>query len=371
MKITRPALIVNKERVKTNIDRMIAKIAKSCKNTGKNIRFRPHFETHQSAQVGEIFRAKGVTSITVSSVEMAIYFAQNGWKDITIAVLVNPLEIEAIDRLAGTVDLELLIDSPGIAEFLHRKLNHSVQVWIKIDTGYHRTGVEWDRKNLIFEIASAIVQSSNLHFKGLLTHSGHSYRAVSINGIRDVYEDTVSKMNHVRDYLKEKGFQGLEISIGDTPTLSVMETLFGVDEIRCGNFVFYDLDQVKRGACSENDIAVAVACPVIGVYPHRNEIVIYGGGAHLSKEFLEYTVDKQTIRIFGLPTFPGQTLDEWGPAIPFSYVHSLSQEHGIVKSYPEIVEKARVGDILMILPVHSCLTANLLKDYFLFPVKKG
>jgi len=52
------------------------------------LHFRPHFKTHQAAALGDLFRAEDVTSITVSSLHMARYFARNGWRDITIATFI-------------------------------------------------------------------------------------------------------------------------------------------------------------------------------------------------------------------------------------------------------------------------------------------
>ena len=79
-KFTKPTLFVNKQIALRNIQRMAAKAKQS------NVRFRPHFKTHQSVDIGEWFRKFCVTAITVSSVEMAAYFAANGWADITIEI---------------------------------------------------------------------------------------------------------------------------------------------------------------------------------------------------------------------------------------------------------------------------------------------
>jgi D-serine deaminase-like pyridoxal phosphate-dependent protein len=207
-------------------------------------------------------------------------------------------------------------------------------------------------------VAKAINDSPHLLFGGLLTHAGHSYKAASRTEIRDVYEETVSRMNALRDFLKEKGSEGIEISFGDTPTCSVVEKFHGIDEVRCGNFVYYDLMQLALGSCKEEDIAAAAACPVIGVYPRRNEIVIYGGAAHLSREFI---TDKQGRKIFGLAALPGKTAGKWGTSLDNTYVASLSQEHGVIKTTAAFIGRVKVGDILVILPVHSCLTVNLLK----------
>ncbi len=98
------------------------------------------------------------------------------------------------------------------------------------------------------------------------------------------------KETYVKQYPK------LIISIGDTPSCSIMENFEGVDEIRPGNFIFYDLMQSQLGACDEQNIAVALACPVTAIHPNRNEIVIYGGGVHLSKEYL---VNNNGVKSYG------------------------------------------------------------------------
>jgi D-serine deaminase-like pyridoxal phosphate-dependent protein len=356
MKIIKPTLIVNKSRVVKNILGMKQKV----ENSPGRVRFRPHFKTHQSAQIGQWFRDLGITSITVSSVDMASYFAQNDWEDITIAVLVNPLEIEAINQLAKRVylDLNLLVDSRDIVVLLNKELKHPVKLWIKIDTGYHRTGITWDQKDDVLGIVKKIKRSPVLYFKGLLTHSGHSYKAASGKEINKIYDDTVSKMSAVKEYLEENGFSNVEISIGDTPTCSIVNKFYGIDEVRCGNFVFYDVMQFLLGTCKEEEIAAAVACPVIARYPRRNEIVIYGGAVHLSKDSI---TGKNNQKIFGLAALPEKDNQEWGPIIKDTYVSSLTQEHGIIKTNNEVIKQINVGDILMVLPVHSCLAANLLK----------
>ena len=354
MQIVKPTFIVDKEKALKNISRLNEKIAKS-----PGVRFRPHFKTHQSAQVGKWFREMGISAITVSSVDMAIYFAQHGWTDITIAVLVNPLEIASINHLAETIDLNLLIDSTEMTAFLAQNLARNVNVWVKIDTGYHRTGIEYDRTTEILSVIKKIKKSHKLDFKGLLTHSGHSYHAKSRDELKNIYDDTVTKMAKVREYLKANGIPGVEISIGDTPTCSVVDKFYGVDEVRCGNFVYYDVMQWAIGSCNEKDIAAAVACPVIARYPQRNEFVIYGGAVHLSKEFI---TDEKSQKIFGLVALPNEDFRSWGPSLENTYVSALSQEHGIIKTTETFIHQVRVGDIIIILPIHSCLAANLLKQ---------
>jgi len=119
--------------------------------------------------------------------------------------------------------------------------------------------------------------------------------------------------------------------------------------------VYYDLMQYDLGVCKPGDIATIIACPVSGIYPERNEIVIYGGAVHFSKEFLE-----EDERYFGLVVkYSGNT---WSEPIPETKLISISQEHGVIRTTADFLQTIKHGDILGILPVHSCLSANLLKE---------
>lgn len=350
--ITRTTVILNKDRAIRNIERMARKARQS------GVRFRPHFKTHQSAQVGEWFKNYWVDAITVSSLDMAEYFAGHGWKDITIAFPVNWLQIGGINKLAKEITLNLLVESKETAQFLRENLHHKVDIWLNIDTGVKRTGVPWSSFGATSEIVKEIVESANLTFSGILTHSGHSYRAKSKAEVIEVYLDAIYKMNQVRDKLCIEGYSPVQLSIGDTPCCSLVDDLSEADEIRPGTFVFYDLRQQSIGSCTEEEIAIAVACPVVAKYEERNEIVIYGGAAHLSRDFI---LGRNGEEVFGYIARFTQT--GWGPLIENTYVSHLSQEFGIVKASHELCGDVRVSDILAVLPVHSCLTVNLMRKY--------
>jgi D-serine deaminase-like pyridoxal phosphate-dependent protein len=167
----------------------------------------------------------------------------------------------------------------------------------------------------------------------------------------------IARIGQVREKLLIAGIGPIELSIGDTPSCSVVDDLSEVDEIRPGNFVFYDIMQLQLGAGREEDIAVAVACPVVAKHPERWQLVIYGGAVHHSKDFI---IDNDK-SIFGyVARLAG---DGWGPRLPGVYVSGLSQEHGIITADDETIGQVHIGDVLVILPVHSCLTVDLLREY--------
>jgi len=349
--VTRPTLLLDEHKCKANIAAMAEKARRL------NLQFRPHFKTHQSHEIGRWFRAHGVDKITVSSLSMASYFALDGWNDITVAFPVNVLEFETINMLAARIKLNLLVESVESIKLLNNGLHHDVNFFIKIDAGYHRTGISYDDLSLINAVLTAASHADHLRFIGFLTHAGNSYEARGREEIMAVHHESTDrlrslKMHYVNDYPE------MIISVGDTPTCSTMEDFSGVDEIRPGNFVFYDLMQVNIGSCSFDQIAVAMACPVVAIHKERNEIVIYGGAVHFSKEGLK---DPRSGIIYGKVAEHRETF--WGNAIEGFCLVKLSQEHGILHVPGNIIDRYKTGDILTILPVHSCLTADAMKSY--------
>ena len=349
-KIEKPTLLLNEAAVRSNIRRMVQK------TRAAGIRFRPHFKTHQSAEIGEWFREEGVSAITVSSVDMAVYFANNGWDDITIAFPANVRQARTLAEMANKIRLGLLMESVETAPTLSHALgNSTVDAWLKVDSGAHRTGLAWDNPQAAIEIARAVQATPNLRLHGLLTHAGQTYGGHGSEDVCRRYKASVHRIDSLRKAMAEIG--PLEVSVGDTPASTLCADLGPVDELRPGNFVFYDSQQLQIGSCGWEDVAVALACPVVARHPERGEAVIYGGAVHLSKDYL---MDGDT-RSYGYVCLPGE--DGWSAPLVGAYVSALSQEHGILKMQPGDLDRLRVGDLVCILPAHSCLTVTLMKQY--------
>ncbi len=337
MEITKPTLFVDKEKCLINIRKMMEKTRRS------EVTLRPHFKTHQSVEIGEWFRQEGVTSCTVSSISMATYFADAGWGDMTVAFPYNPLEAEAVSRLEMQTSLNLLIESEESLKMLN-ETEGSTGYFVKIDVGTHRTGIDPENLNLI----SKLIHRSNNHveFKGFLAHAGHTYKCRDQGSVQRIYHDSIKTL------LKLKETFGGLLSYGDTPSCSMVSDFSALDEIRPGNFVFYDWMQRQIGSCKLDDISVCMASPVVTIHRARNEVVVYNGGVHLSKE----SIIEGGKACFGkaVPFEKGS----WEPEI-IGNVRSLSQEHGIIEMSDEYIAHIKVGDLIGVIPVHSCMTVDL------------
>lgn len=349
MQITKPHLFINARIVSENIDRMKTLAEKT------GVSFRPHFKTHRNTEIAEIFREKGITKITVSSVAMAEKFALNGWKDITIAFPFNFLEIEKLRHIQQKSKINLVVESIETLQLLETNLVKKTDIFIKIDSGYNRTGINPENNEEIVELIEICKKSENLIFKGFLMHAGHTYKAKSRQEILNIH----SKTEKIAEKLKINYPEAI-ISTGDTPSCSIAQSFNNFDEIRPGNFVYYDLMQLNLGSCTFENLAAIVACPVVAVHLERNEIVIYGGGVHLSKE----QIIINNMAFFGAVCKTNKD-KTWFERIENAYVSSLSQEHGIVKMPTEKISKIKVGDILGIAPVHICMVPLIdsIEDY--------
>jgi D-serine deaminase-like pyridoxal phosphate-dependent protein len=62
--------------------------------------------------------------------------------------------------------------------------------------------------------------------------------------------------------------------------------------------------------------------------------------------------------------------DGWGEPLAGAYVDRLSQEHGLVHLEKEHLDNLRIGDLICILPAHTCLTVQVMGEYLTLEGKK-
>lgn len=349
--IVSPVAVVDEDKCRRNIRQMEKKAREA------NVGFRPHFKTHQSHAIGRWFRDAGIEKIAVSSLDMAEYFAQDNWQDIMVAFPVNVREINKINELASRVCLGILISDADILNTLNEKLVNFVDFYIKIDVGSHRTGFDANDKTQIERVLQKTSENPHLRFKGFVAHAGHTYHITSLNDVQKIFIKGSKALAGLTEHFR-KDYPGIIASWGDTPSCSLMNEFPGIDEIRPGNFVFYDLMQYHLASCDWDHIAMAVATPVVARHHQRNEIVLFGGAVHLSKDSIKMDDNEvygEVVRF---------TEKGWEPFTKPIYVNRLSQEHGIFTCPDEYWDMFTPGSLAGVVPVHSCLAADLLKKFY-------
>ena len=106
-----PCLIVDYEKLKTNINRMQKHIA------GLGVTLRPHVKTAKSPDIAKMFEGGIHSPITVSTLKEAEYFLDAGFKDIIYAVSMVPEKLSRAKAIMENgADLKLIIDDSEIAK---------------------------------------------------------------------------------------------------------------------------------------------------------------------------------------------------------------------------------------------------------------
>lgn len=339
-----PCLLLDIKRVRRNAARM-SEIA-----LRNNVRLRPHVKTHKCIEVARIQTEGHDGAITVSTLAEARAFAKHGFKDITYAVPIEQGKFDdAIAILKGGVKLNLLTDDAETIKKLDKaaqKAGVTFDVFVKIDCGTHRVGIE-PRMTEAVEIPRQVNDAKSLNFAGILTHAGHSYDAQSKNEIIAIARHERDLMVLHAEKLREEGIDVPTVSIGSTPTMSLVDQLKGIDEIRPGNYIFFDNYQATLGSCSFEDTALTVLAAII--HKSKDRLVIDAGAIALSKDRGPVGLDPSC----GY----GRVLDIEGSDTGMR-VSGLSQEHGEIDAGDnDAFERFSVGDRVQVLANHSCLTA--------------
>src|SRR5215207_11161804 len=174
--IKTPSLVLDVGRVRRNAERMSERV----RALGATLR--PHVKTHKCVEVARMQTAGGPARVTVSTLAEGRAFAAHGFRDITYAVPVEPGKFDEAFELSRLCErFALITDDAGIPPLLDeaaRRAGTTLDLFLKVDCGTHRCGVEPAHPEAL-EIPRRIESASSLRFAGILTHAGHSYHARS------------------------------------------------------------------------------------------------------------------------------------------------------------------------------------------------
>jgi D-serine deaminase-like pyridoxal phosphate-dependent protein len=355
--IKTPSLLLDIARVKRNAARMSERV----KGFGASLR--PHVKTHKCVEVARIQTEGHAGDITVSTLAEARAFAAHGFRDITYAVPIEPGKFTEAFELTKTCErLALITDDVSIPSSLDesaRRAGVKLDLFLKVDCGYHRCGVEPDRPEAL-EIPRLISDAPNLRFAGILTHAGHSYHARTRDELLGIARHERDLMKEFASRLQAESIEVPTVSVGSTPTITTVDHLDGVDEARPGNYIFFDAFQATLGSCRFDDCALTVLASVVHRDRARRKVVLDAGAIALSK-------DRGACELDPACGF-GRVLDLEGGDTG-ARVGSVSQEHGEVLVEDEtLLDRLTIGSRVRVLANHSCLTAaqhshyNVLED---------
>jgi len=349
-----PCLLLDRQRMQANIDRMAARAAEL------GVRLRPHVKTCKSVEIARLMCDPGHPAITVSTLREAEYFAAAGFSDILYAVSIVPQRMDRLLALnARGANVQVLLDAVATARAVGAVATATGQVvdaWIEIDVDGHRAGLQPDDPVLV-DVARAVHETPGTRLAGVLTHAGGAYDCRSADALESHAEQERRRCVRAARTVRDAGIPCREVSVGSTPTALSARSLAGVTELRAGVYVFFDLVQAGLGVCRTDDIALTVLTTVISHNRPQRRLLIDAGGLALSKD--HGTAEQRHDCGYGLVASVAD-----GRPVPGLRVDAVNQEHGIVALPPDLDFAAfPVGSRLRILPNHACMTAAAYEEY--------
>jgi len=340
-----PCVLVDWRRLERNIDRMQA-----AADAG-GLRLRPHAKTHKSTEVARLQLARGAKGICCAKLGEAEVFADAGFEDIRLPYPLHPSNADRVIALLDRTHLSFIVDNIEVARGWSAAMTaagREVDVLVKVDVGLHRCGIDPDASGAA-EMVAQVGRLPGLRFRGLLSHAGHAYSASSDDETRRIAAAEAATLTGLASQVGALGVRCEEISVGATPTARHSATLAGLTEMRPGNYAYYDRMQVALGSATWDDCALTVLARVVS-RPAADRVILDSGSKTLTNDVVR-----------GPGETPGygvvlEALDRFSPNRQL-VIERLSEEHAKVTVAGGCA--LAPGDLVRIIPNHSCPVSNL------------
>lgn len=363
-----PSMLIDKKKFTANSVKML----QASKNLGVDLRV--HIKTHKAMEGVKIqltgdglFKSDKIVVSTLPEAWMVLPLVDEGIvKDMLLGIPVARLFLPKVAQIKKLVpSFKLMVDSESQIEALEEfSTDNDVNwdVFVKVDMGTHRAGLEEDSEDLQ-NLIKKILSSEAVSLFGFYCHAGHSYNGRNSEDARKVLLAEIKHANLAAKHAKSfKSNLDLTISVGATPTAhssqlagsveefedAIGEKLLAKLELHAGNYSCCDLQQVATGLVDLENVSVSVLAEVISTYPGRGEKapgeqLINAGGIAFSK-------DTGPMPGYGVVMGPEEH-KKW-------YLARVSQEHGVLAPKEDNATFIPYGTKVEILPQHACMTAS-------------
>lgn len=339
--IPTPALVVDFEKLKRNIDEMAHRARKA------GVALRPHIKTHKTPIIAHMQLKAGACGITCAKLGEAEVMAAAGIDDIWICYpIVGPDKIERLLDLCRWVPaVSTTVDTYAAARALSQASlarGLRVDVMVEIEAGYRRTGVEPGEPFLQF-VREIVTSMPGLRYKGITYMAGGTCASLVREEQRKGELAGARIATDAAALLKTNAIETEVVSGGSTPGSHFMADLQGVQEYRPGCYVFGDMKYADLGAMNLDQMALTILTTVVSV-PDVSE-----------PDHFVVDAGSKTLTHSDATTTPGYGLFVQMPGITVSVA---SEEHGGVHLPPGSRPPA-VGDKLDIYPNYVSDVVNM------------
>lgn len=338
--IDTPALIIDLDVMERNISKMARFFERS------DVSLRPHSKTHKIPIIAHKQIAAGAKGICCQKLGEAEVMAAAGIRDILITnQVVGPRKVWRLTNLSKHCNVITALESLENAREISRsaqKRETKVDVVVEVDVGIERCGVKPGEPVLKF--VQEILRLPSLRFRGLMGYEGPFFKITDWEKRKKAAEERLKLLVETSELLRDSGIEYDIVSAGATGTYNITGVYPGITEVEAGSYIFMDT-YYRRLEKVGFELALSLLTTVIS-RPTKDRIIVDAGLKAITSEFGNPEVKE----IKGVE------------------LHSLSEEHGILRSTnPE--EKLKVGDKIELYPSHCCTTVNL--HDLVYGVRKG
>lgn len=336
-KVLSPSLLFYKDRIESNIDRMI-NIA------GDANRLVPHVKTHKTAEIVKLQLQKGISKFKCATIAEAEMLANAGAKWVLIAYqLVGPNINRLFQLKAKFADCNFssLVDNEKSAEMLNQAAIENgvnISVFIDVNNGMNRSGHPAD--HALLSLAHFLKALSNTDLLGAHIYDGH-IRNPEFSERKTVSDEAFELALPLIDLLNKNSERQAMIIAGGSPSFNI-HTLRSDVYLSPGTNVLWDWGYGSRFQDQPFLHAALILTRVVSK-PSPGIVTIDLGHKSVAAE----NPIESRFQLLNLSNYE---------------VVGQSEEHGVLQVGNQEWENIQVGDTYYALPYHICPSVAL-HDY--------
>ena len=329
--IQTPAFLVYEDFVRHNI----REVVRVC---GSPQRVVPHIKTHKSADVLRLQMEAGMTSFKCATLREAELLAEGGVNEIIVAYpLLHPAKIRRFMQLMQKhpdITLKVIASAPEHLDALSEAAlayNQEVGVYVDLDTGMHRTGVQpGDEAGRFYAL---VAKTPALNALGVHIFDGQTLYKPELAERTALVDKSREYMHDLWDRARKRGLEVRDNVVGASWSFHLYLEEDESVRVSPGTWVYWD----SRNA-GMAELGFKVAALVLGQVVDRN-----------------VGQDTVTVDIGSKAIAPDQPTSHRLKVVGHDRAELVAQseEHGVIKLNGESLE---VGDMVLASPGHACTT---------------
>jgi D-serine deaminase-like pyridoxal phosphate-dependent protein len=334
-RVLTPALVLYPDMIASNIRCTLDLLG------GHADRWRVHIKTAKLNYTLRMLIDRGVCHFKCATSLELLQACQTGATDVLIAYPLmgaSAHRVREIKNQHSGARISVLAENEAQVRQWH---GTEIGIFLDINPGMNRTGIEQSSRQYVVKLAQAIIQSG-LEFRGLHYYDGQFGAVAEPDRTKAAHAGYDQLLGLVRD-LEAAGVHVPEVVTAGTPTLPCSLAYPGFENanflhrVSPGTVVYNDATSLTQFPAQYGYAPAALVMARVVSHPQRNIITCDAGHKAVSADA-------------GVPTSVVVGHPELTPLSP-------SEEH-LPLAMAEGASSPRVGDILYLLPRHVCPTVN-------------